>query len=264
MLAVRIHTKSPFGPDEGWTKGRERPAAAASMFQGSLATAETDGFLCICSAASHFQREKAFKMFHFFQGAFKETQLNVENIPIRKPVPLLCSEMNRDIPEWLLEHEAPGANGVDQSINVSAVAHLSHSPAASVCAQESKIYCLMPNGKKQGLKQLHRWSNDGYCHHHRICQHVQQLQTKGINHISSPPGNVRTQHQQPEPSLRLMGIGITLIQAPNGLEVAASLGESIHREVIWDGWMRLKPQSWGGFWKTCHACSVVRTRSNLK
>lgn len=92
----------------------------------------------------------------FFQGAFKETQLNVENIPIWKPVPLLCSEMNRDIPEWLLEHEAPNANEVDKSINVSAVAHSGHSPAASVCAQASKIYCLMPNGKKQGLKQLHR------------------------------------------------------------------------------------------------------------
>lgn len=126
MLAVRIHTKSPFGPDEGWTKERERPAAAAMMFQGSLATAKTDGFLCICSAASDFQRKKAFKMFHFFQGAFKETQLNVENIPIWKPVPLLCSKMNRDIPERLLEHEAPSANEVDKSINASAVAHSSH------------------------------------------------------------------------------------------------------------------------------------------
>lgn len=120
------------------------------------ATAETDGFLCICSAASHFQREKAFKMFHFFQGAFKETQLNVENIPFWMPMPLLCSEMNWDIPERLLEHEAPSANEVDKSINVSAVAHSSHSPAASVCAHASKIDCLMPNGKKQGLKQLHR------------------------------------------------------------------------------------------------------------
>lgn len=139
----------------------------------------------------------------------------------------------------------------------------SHSPAASVCAQASKIYCLMPNGKKQGLKQLHRWSNDGYCHHHRICQHVQQLQTKGINHISSPLATYAHSTSSQNP-VWLMGVGITLIQAPNGLEVAASLGESIHREVIWDGWMRLKPQSWRGFWKTCHACSVVRTGSNLK
>lgn len=135
----------------------------------------------------HISKEKRpLKCFIFFQGAFKETQLNVENIPFWKPAPLLCTEMNRDIPERLLEHGAPSANEVDKSINASAVAHSSHRPAASVCAHAPKIHCLMPNGKKQGLKQLHRWSNGGYCHHRHICQHVQQLQTKGINHISSP------------------------------------------------------------------------------